>query len=159
VGFDTLTSRQCFPGGGVIVRGTPLCHAFLSRTLLLLPTPLPPSDASSAFQCIFRLPICLLPFNTSSASRCVLRLPMCLPPPDVSSALQLVLRLQTCLPHRLPPWSHLPHTFSQHPLAAGTSTTIPRNSAMSRPVCSAFPLASATPLCLPLYRCTFRPHH
>jgi len=38
------------------VRGTPFRHAFPSRTLLLLPTPPPPSDASSAFRCIFRLP-------------------------------------------------------------------------------------------------------
>jgi len=68
VGFDTLASRRCFPGGGVIVRGTPLYHAFPSQTLLLLPMCLPPSDASSAF-------------------RCILRLPMCLPPPDASSAL------------------------------------------------------------------------
>ena len=121
-----------------IVRGTPLCHVFPSWTLLLLPTCLPPS-------------------NTSSASRCVLRLPMCFPPPDVSSASRLIFHLQTCLPHRLP-WSRLPPAFLQHPLAAGTSTTIPRHSAMSRPVRSASPLASAAPLHLPLYLCTFRPH-
>jgi len=65
------------------VRGTPFRHAFPSRTLLLLPTPPPPSDASSAFRCIFRLP-------------------MCLPPPDASSAPRLVLRLQTCLLHPPP---------------------------------------------------------
>jgi hypothetical protein len=84
--------------GGVIVRGTPFRHAFPSRTLL---PPPPPSDASSAFRCIFRLP-------------------MRLPPPDASSAPRLVSRLQTCLLH-LPPAvclisrgiSHLPrHTSS-----------------------------------------------
>ena len=98
-------------------------------------------DASSAFRCVFRL--------------CVLCLPMCLPPPDASSASRLVFRLQTCLPHCLPPWSCLLPAFSQHSLAAGT-IAIPRHSAMSRPVCSASPLASATPLRLPLYCCTFR---
>jgi hypothetical protein len=67
----------------VIVRGTPFRHVFCFRRLLRLPTPLPPPDASSAFQCVFRLP-------------------MRLPPPDASSAPRLVLRLQTCLLH-LPP--------------------------------------------------------
>jgi len=86
VGFDTLASRRCFPGGGVIVRGTPLCHAFPSRTLLLLPTGLPPSNVSSAFQCIFCLQMCPPPSDVSSAPRCVFCFATRLPPPDLSPA-------------------------------------------------------------------------
>jgi len=68
------------------VRGTPFRHAFPSRTLLLLPTPPPPSDASSAFRRIFCLPMHLPPSNVSSASRCVFRSATCLTPPDLSPA-------------------------------------------------------------------------
>ena len=50
----------------ISVRGSPLCHAFPSRTLLLLLTRLPASDVSSGFRCIFRLLMCLPPPDASS---------------------------------------------------------------------------------------------
>ena len=67
------------------VRGTPLCHAFPSRTRLLLPTHLPPSDASSASRVTFRLQTCL-PHRLPPWPR---------PPPAFSQH---------------PPW-HLPHRY------------------------------------------------
>ena len=64
-------------GGGVIVRGTPFRHAFPSRTLLLLPTPPPPSDASSASRCVFRSATRLTPpdLSPAPASRSMSHLP------------------------------------------------------------------------------------
>ena len=96
VGSDTLASRRCFPRGGVIVRGTPFRHAFPSQTLLLLPTPPPPSDASSAFQCVFRLQMRLPLCDSSYASRPVscTRLLRYVSSP----AAYLVSRSITCLP-------------------------------------------------------------
>src|SRR6266545_4788786 len=58
---------------------------------------------------------------------------------DASSALQCIVHLQTSLLCHLPLWSHLPPAFSQHPLAAGTSTVILRCSTMSCLVHSASP--------------------
>ena len=52
--FYMLATRRCFSGGGVIVRGTPLCHAFPTWTQPLLQMHLPPSDASSASRLAFR---------------------------------------------------------------------------------------------------------
>jgi len=83
--------RYCFNTFG-IVRGIPSCHTFLSQTLLLLPTHLPPSDASSTFWCIFCLLICLLPLDASSTFRCVSCLQMRLPLRDSSSASRPVSR-------------------------------------------------------------------
>jgi len=84
------------------------------------------------FQCVFCLPMCPPPSNVSSAPRRVFRFATCLTPPDLSPA---------------PPPTMVP---------SSSCLTILRHSAMSRPVRSAFPLASAALLRLPLYRwCTF----
>ena len=91
-----LHRGDAFLEGGVIVRGTPFRHAFPSRTLLLLPTPPPPSDTSSAFQCVFRLQMRLPLRDSSYASRPVscTRLPRYVSSP----AAYLVSRGTTCLP-------------------------------------------------------------
>jgi len=119
------------------VRGTPLCHAFLSRTLLLLPTRLPPSDASSAFRCVFRPQMCLPLRNSSSASRPVsrtashhgpiFRLPshsipwlLGLPPPSRDIPQCLARSAQH------PPW-HPPHryVFCYTAACSGHTTSLP----------------------------------
>ena len=117
------------------MRGTPLCHAFPSRTLplLLLLTPLPPSDASSAFQCVFHLQMHLPLRDSSYASRPVSRtashhgpvfrmpshsipwLPG-LPPPSHDIPQCLAWSAQH------PPW-HLPHRYVFCCTAARSSHT------------------------------------
>jgi len=137
----------------VPVRGTPFRHAFPSRTLLLLPTPPPPSDTSSAFRCIFHLPMHLLPSNVSSASRCVFCFATCLTPPDLSPApashgmshlprhisspasglaiyrhpgVSHDIMRHTVTSHNPRGTSHLPLAFRSRPGCPATSQDIPR---------------------------------
>ena len=53
--------------GHTNVRGTPFRHAFPSRTLLLLPTPPPPSNVSSTSRCVFCSATRLTPPDLSPA--------------------------------------------------------------------------------------------
>ena len=114
------------------VRGTPLCHAVPPRTLLLLPTCLPPSDAPSAS-------------DVSSASRCIFHFTTHLPPPDLSPTLPpTMVPSSACLLTASPGCLD----FHCHPTTFCNVSPSPLS----------IPLASATPLRLPLYRCTFRPY-